>query len=680
VPSSSDALLKPGQVIGKCRILRELGHGGMGAVFLAEHTTLGIQVALKILPPHVMIQNPTYADRFLREARVAAALRHPNVVAIMDADSDPGTGLFYIVEEFVDGGTLWDKLRKGPFSEKQALAAAAAVLRALQAAAKQNIVHRDIKPENILLTKDGRIKLGDLGLAKQLSGKDLSLTQSSTAMGTPYYMSPEQCEDARRVDARSDLYSLGATVYHLLTGQPPFSGPEMLGVIAKVMNAPVPDPRAIRPDLSAAGARFVMKLMAKDPADRYASATEALAALSKGAPEESLELAPMAAAAVPGTAAPLKAESAVSHSDGPARGGVPLSLPGPAGSGNRAAWIVAGACILLLLFAIRLMWKSGRTAHVEAVAGPDRKEPEPPPPDPDPGPKPPPDPGPKPPPDPGPKPPPDPGPRPPPDPVEPARKPFPLARGCVLALSFEPETARTHGERRGWTDRSGRGAHGEAFDAESGEGRIGRGLVFNGTTTRVTLPALPQRTVMAWIRTNGARNMTWYDGGSTARYEGFALGLGRIQNVPAGVRPDHAFAHFIDMGYRVHCDAIFEEWHHFAWIWDGETSLRILIDGRAPMWVSATPPPRPPPGERPRPPDPKEQPVALEAKPAPRAENVQLGGPRRVVGDFQPFAGTLDEVAVWERALSEEEIRELAGMAAAGNSYVEEIAAENEAK
>ena len=278
-PSAPFAGLRPGDLIGKCRIEKELGRGGMGAVYLARHETLDLPVAVKVLPPHVAAQDPAFAERFLREARLAARLRHPNVVAVMDADVDGPTGLHYSVQEFVDGGSVRDRLRKGPFDEKNGLLVVASLARALVAAAEHDVIHRDIKPDNILLTKDGKVKLADLGLAKQLGEKTGGLTLTESPMGTPDYMSPEQIEDSKHVDARSDLYSLGCTFYHMLTGSPPYESDNVYGVIHRVVSSPVPDPRAKRPELSERSAKLCMSLMAKDPAERPQSASELLGML-----------------------------------------------------------------------------------------------------------------------------------------------------------------------------------------------------------------------------------------------------------------------------------------------------------------------------------------------------------------------------------------------------------------
>ena len=158
--------IEPGDVIGRCRTIRELGRGGVGTVYLATHQTLQIEVALKVLSPSLSMDNPALAERFIREAQLAARIRHPNVIAVMDAAHDEATGLYYIVMEYVGGGSLSWHLRNGPLPEAKALAIVTGIAHALVIAEENRIVHRDIKPDNIMLDLRGTAKLADLGLAK----------------------------------------------------------------------------------------------------------------------------------------------------------------------------------------------------------------------------------------------------------------------------------------------------------------------------------------------------------------------------------------------------------------------------------------------------------------------------------------------------------------------------------
>jgi hypothetical protein len=264
--------IEPGDVIGRCRIIRELGRGGVGTVYLATHQTLQIEVALKILSPALSLDNPALAERFIREAQIAARIRHPNVIAVMDAAHDETTGLYFIVQEYVGGGSLSWHLRNGPLPERKALAVIAGIANALVVAEENGIVHRDIKPDNIMLDLRGTAKLADLGLAKHAIDAHTSLTLGGSFMGTPAYMSPEQARDAKVADTRDDIYSLGATFYECLTGQPPFQGETPYNIMSELLTKPSPHPRRHQPELSRSADLVCRKMMAKTRGLRYADA------------------------------------------------------------------------------------------------------------------------------------------------------------------------------------------------------------------------------------------------------------------------------------------------------------------------------------------------------------------------------------------------------------------------
>jgi len=264
--------IEPGDVIGRCRTIRELGRGGVGTVYLAEHQTLRIEVALKVLSPSLSLDNPALAERFIREAQLAARIRHPNVVAVMDAGHDEATNLYYIVMEFIGGGSLAWHLRNGPLPEKKALAIVTGIAHALVIAEENRIVHRDIKPENIMLDLRGTAKLADLGLAKHSLDSQVSLTLGGSFMGTPAYMSPEQARDAKVADTRDDIYSLGASFYECLTGEPPFQGETPYNIMSELLTKPSPRPLAVRPDLSNCADLICRKMMAKTRDLRYQDA------------------------------------------------------------------------------------------------------------------------------------------------------------------------------------------------------------------------------------------------------------------------------------------------------------------------------------------------------------------------------------------------------------------------
>jgi serine/threonine protein kinase len=264
--------VEPGDVIGRCRILRELGRGGVGTVYLAKHQTLQIEVALKVLSPALSLEQPALAERFIREAQLAARIRHPNVIAVMDAAHDEPTGLYFIVLEYVGGGALSWHLRNGPLPEAKALAIMIGVAQALVVAEENNIVHRDIKPENIMLDARGTAKLADLGLAKHDIDSRTSLTLGGSYMGTPAYMSPEQARDAKAADTRDDIYSLGATFYECLTGEPPFTGDTPYNIMSELLTKPSPKVGDRRADISRCSDMICRKMMAKTRALRYGDA------------------------------------------------------------------------------------------------------------------------------------------------------------------------------------------------------------------------------------------------------------------------------------------------------------------------------------------------------------------------------------------------------------------------
>ncbi len=258
--------------------MRRLGSGAMADVYLAEQESLARQVAVKVLRPET-VRQPTAVQRFEQEARAAAGLVHGNIVQIHEVACLDG--VHFLAEEYVAGPTLkaWLAVR-GPLDAGQAVAVLGQVGSALGRAAEQGVVHRDIKPENLLLTPAGEVKVADFGLARVLTGREgLELTQEGMTLGTPLYMSPEQAE-GRSVDTRSDLYSLGATIYHLLTGKPPFDGPTPLTVAMAHINQPVTPLATRRPDLPAGLCHIVDTLLAKQPAERFTSPVDLLRAVA----------------------------------------------------------------------------------------------------------------------------------------------------------------------------------------------------------------------------------------------------------------------------------------------------------------------------------------------------------------------------------------------------------------
>lgn len=264
-----------GRRIGRFQTLSSLGSGGMGAVYKAEHLGLGRMVALKVLPDSVA-GDDEYVERFLREARAVAQLVHENIVQVYDVGR--ASGIYYIAMEFVEGTNVLKLLDEGtPLPVPRTLTITAQVAQALDVAYEHGIVHRDIKPENILISRDGKAKLADLGLAKRRAEEELGgITTAGIAMGTPFYMAPEQARDASTVDHRSDIYSLGCSLYEMLTGQVPFKAKSLYGILRKHETEKPTSIRELNPQVPQPVCRLVERMMAKDPADRYQTPKELL--------------------------------------------------------------------------------------------------------------------------------------------------------------------------------------------------------------------------------------------------------------------------------------------------------------------------------------------------------------------------------------------------------------------
>jgi eukaryotic-like serine/threonine-protein kinase len=262
-------------VAGRYELGELIGSGGMAEVYLARDNRLDRAVAVKLLGP-AFAADPDLVERFRREAQAAAGINHPNVVAIYDWGQDGRA--YYLVMEYVAGQNLRELVRQhGPLPEGRALAIAAEVAAALEAAHARGVVHRDVKPHNVMQDDRGRVKVADFGIAH--AGGTTTLTRTGAGvLGSAHYMSPEQAR-GERVDARSDLYSLGALLFELLTGRTPYQGDAPLVVAMQHLNAPVPSAREVRPDLSAATTALLDRALAKDPAARYPSAAAMRVAL-----------------------------------------------------------------------------------------------------------------------------------------------------------------------------------------------------------------------------------------------------------------------------------------------------------------------------------------------------------------------------------------------------------------
>ena len=260
-----------GKAIAHYQVESLLGEGGMGKVYRAKNTRLAKTCALKILPEHFVKQDKSRIDRFIREAKSAANVEHPNVLPVQNVGNEGE--IYYIEMQFVDGGTLDDVLeQKGKFEINEATRIVRDVAAGLGAAHAKGIVHRDMKPSNVMLANDGQVKVVDFGLAK-MGEMSTKLTMSGMVLGTPLYMSPEQVE-GKELDGRSDIYSLGIMFYQLLTGNPPYTADTPQAVIYHHVHTPLPDINQVIPDFPPVLAAVLARMTAKNPAERYLNCGE----------------------------------------------------------------------------------------------------------------------------------------------------------------------------------------------------------------------------------------------------------------------------------------------------------------------------------------------------------------------------------------------------------------------
>ena len=273
MPDEQDPLI--GQTLGEFEIVRLLGVGGMGRVYLAEQRSLKRQVAVKVLLKQI-VPDQSAVDRFEREATLAAQLTHPNIAQVYTIGSQGD--LHFVAMELVGGGDVAAMVKaKGRIPVDEAVEIMRQALRGVASAHTKGIIHRDLKPQNLMLTEDGIVKVMDFGLARALAA-DSSLTASGAVLGTPLYMSPEQAE-AKPVDARTDVYALGATFYHMICGRPPFQGDTPLSTLLKHLTEPLPSPRDLDPDIPEDLCNIIHKMMAKQPENRHQSCEEVIAEL-----------------------------------------------------------------------------------------------------------------------------------------------------------------------------------------------------------------------------------------------------------------------------------------------------------------------------------------------------------------------------------------------------------------
>ncbi len=267
------------------KILGKLGAGAMAVVYKARQLSLDRTVAIKVLPKRFS-ENPDYVSRFYKEGRAAAKLNHNNIVQAIDVNE--AGGYHYFVMEYVEGKTIYDDLAKGKiFSEDEAIDIILQVADALSHSHQRGLIHRDVKPKNIMITKDNVIKLADMGLARETSDVKAAESEAGKAFGTPYYIAPEQIRGELDIDARADIYSLGCTLFHMITGRVPFQADNPSDVMRKHLKEPLIPPDHINTTLSAGISEVVEVAMAKKKQDRYANAQELiedLDAIRKGEP------------------------------------------------------------------------------------------------------------------------------------------------------------------------------------------------------------------------------------------------------------------------------------------------------------------------------------------------------------------------------------------------------------
>jgi serine/threonine-protein kinase len=262
------------QQIPGYQILGKLGKGAMATVYKAKQLSLDRIVAIKVLPKSYG-ENPEFVDRFYREGKAAAKLNHANIVQAIDVGESQG--YHYFIMEHVDGTTVHDKLvQNGRYSEKKALDVIIQIADALAHAHSKGLIHRDVKPKNIMIASDGVAKLADMGLAREVKDTQLAQTEAGRAYGTPYYISPEQIRGEIEIDFRADIYSLGATFYHMITGKVPFEAENPTAVMMKHLREPLTPPDHINHDISIGCAEIIEVMMAKNRDERFHSTQELL--------------------------------------------------------------------------------------------------------------------------------------------------------------------------------------------------------------------------------------------------------------------------------------------------------------------------------------------------------------------------------------------------------------------
>jgi serine/threonine protein kinase len=293
--ANDDSGGRPAQQLPGYQILNKCGAGAMAVVYRAKQLSLNRTVAIKVLPKR-MSRNAEFVERFYREGRAAAQLNHANIVQAIDVGE--ANGYHYFVMEFVEGCTVYDELAQGKvYPEAEAVDIVTQIAKALLHAHERGFIHRDVKPKNIMLTRERVAKLADMGLAREATDVQAAMAEAGRAYGTPYYIAPEQIRGEVDIDQRADLYSLGATFYHMVTGRVPFEGPTPSAVMHKHLKEPLTPPDHLNTDLTSGCGAMIETLMAKNRDDRYPSARELLADLERLARKQAPQYAQKAVGA-----------------------------------------------------------------------------------------------------------------------------------------------------------------------------------------------------------------------------------------------------------------------------------------------------------------------------------------------------------------------------------------------
>ncbi|RIK32424.1 MAG: hypothetical protein DCC56_01030 [Anaerolineae bacterium] len=325
--------LQPGQMLGPYRIISQVGQGGMATVYKAYQPSMDRNVAIKVLPRQ-LAESPEFAARFQQEARIIARLEHPHILPVFDfGESD---GVTYFVMRYLEAGTLKTKMEAGPLSLNEIDRLFTQLAEALNYAHGHGIIHRDLKPANALIDESGNLFLTDFGIAKLLESASPRLTQTDAIMGTPAYISPEQAR-AETVNQRSDIYSLGIILYEMVTGSVPFVADTPLAVILKHISDPLPPPSIVKKDIPQPIERVILKALAKEPDDRYATASEFLSAWKRALEETE-------------TARPSSDRISTPASRAGTVASVPQAAPQPAR--GRTGWVVGCLALACLGFSV----------------------------------------------------------------------------------------------------------------------------------------------------------------------------------------------------------------------------------------------------------------------------------------------------------------------------------------